>query len=114
MGRNKGKDELITEAMAIKCKAELEEVKSKAVQLSNECKKALMLFDHPEASKAINLCNQFLLPATKHSQDKHSQEEKANESLRMLWEGQLYAIHSINYTILYISYCSSMLYVHIY
>ena len=89
----KGKEELITEAMAIKYQAELEELKSRTINLASECKKALTLLNHPETSKAINLCNEFLLPATRHTQ-----EDKTNESLCMLWKGQLYALHSTKYS----------------
>ena len=72
----------MTEMMAIRYKVELEDLKTQTTHLACECKKALMLTNHPEASNAIDLCNKFLMPPARQRKD------KTNESLCSLWEGQ--------------------------
>ena len=78
----RGKEELLTEVKANKYRIELEELKAQATHLASECKKALLLVNHPETSKAIDLCNNFLMPTGRQK------KEKINESLRSLWKGQ--------------------------
>ena len=65
--------------MAIKYKVELEDLKTQTTHLACE---SLMLINHLETSKAIDLCNKFLMPAARE------RKGKTNEFLCSLWEGQ--------------------------